>query len=104
MFSVQFVLRGRSVDVTGLSGMRVRFPVRKFLYVNHLSGYGVLDTAGSFEIVHIKPETSDDAEEHETLRPPRVPPCPDTIPVNPFSDKISKGQTQPAVKTRDNEL
>jgi len=27
--------------------------LRKFLYVNHLSGYGVLDTAGCFEIVHV---------------------------------------------------
>jgi hypothetical protein len=34
--------------------------LRKFLYVNHLSGYGVLDTAGSFEIVLIKPETGEE--------------------------------------------
>jgi hypothetical protein len=38
----------------------VRFLVRKFLYVDHLSGYGVLDSAGSFEIVRIKPETGEE--------------------------------------------
>ena len=68
MSTGQFVLHGKSVEVTGLSSRRVKFLLRKFLYVNHLSGYGVLDTAGSFEIVHIKPETREEKEEHETLR------------------------------------
>jgi hypothetical protein len=52
MSSGLFVLHGKSILVTGLSSRRVRFLVCKFLYVNHLSGYGVLDTASSFEIVH----------------------------------------------------
>jgi hypothetical protein len=56
----QFVLHGRSIEVTGLSSRRVKFLLRKFLYVNHLPGYGVLDTAGSFEIVRIKPETGEE--------------------------------------------
>jgi hypothetical protein len=37
----QFVLHGRSIEVTGLSSRGVRFLLRKFLYVNYLSGYGV---------------------------------------------------------------
>jgi len=47
MSSGQFVLEGKSIEVTGLSSRRVKFLLRKFLYVNHLSGYGVLDTVGS---------------------------------------------------------
>jgi len=42
----RFVLHGRSIEVTGLSSSRVMFLFRKFLYVNRLSGYGVLDTGG----------------------------------------------------------
>ena len=68
MPSGQFVLRDKSINVASLSSGRVKFLLGKFLYVNHLSGYGVLDTAGSFEIVHIKPETREEKEEHETLR------------------------------------
>jgi hypothetical protein len=60
MSSGQFVLHGRSIEVAGLSSRRVRFLLRKFRYVNHLSGYGVLDTAGSSEIVRIKPETGEE--------------------------------------------
>ncbi len=44
--SGQFVLKGKNIEVTGLSNKRVKFLLRKFLHVNHLSGYGVLDTAG----------------------------------------------------------
>jgi hypothetical protein len=70
--------------------------LRKFLYVNHLSGYGVLDTAGRFEIVHVKPETRG-AEEREPLKP-TMSLLPLYHPRQSFSDKISKGQTQPAAK------
>jgi hypothetical protein len=42
------------------------FLLRKFLYVNHLSDYGVLDTGDSFEIVRIKPETR---EGQRSMRP-----------------------------------
>ena len=60
MSNGQIVQHGKSIEVTGLSSRRVKFLLRKFLYVNHLSGYGVLDSAGSFEIVHIKPETREE--------------------------------------------
>ncbi len=43
-----------------LAKERVKFLLRRFLYVNYLSGYGVLDTAGSFEIVRIKPQTGEE--------------------------------------------
>jgi hypothetical protein len=56
----QFVLHGKSIEVTGLSSSRVKFLLRKFLHVNHLSGYGVLDTAGSFEIVRVKSGTGEE--------------------------------------------
>jgi hypothetical protein len=97
MSSSQFVLLGRSIVVTGLPGRSVKFPVRKFLYINHLSGYGVLDTAGSFEIVYIKPETREEKEEHESLKP-TMSLLPLYHPRQSLSDKISKGQTQPAAK------
>jgi hypothetical protein len=42
--------------------------LRKFLYSRHLPEYGVLDTAGNFEIVHLKPEKKQ-SEQHETLSP-----------------------------------
>jgi len=69
----EVVLRGKSIEATGLSSRRVMFLLRKFLYVNHLSGHGVLDIGGSFEIFRIKPETKEEAEEHETLKPTRGP-------------------------------
>jgi hypothetical protein len=43
--------------------------LRRFLYVNYLSGYCVLDTAGSSEIVRIKPETGEERGRREALRP-----------------------------------
>ncbi len=33
-----FVLHGKSIEVAGLSSRRVKFLLRRFLYVNHLSG------------------------------------------------------------------
>ncbi len=103
MSSGQFVLHGKSIEVTGLSNRRVKFLVRKFLHVNHLSDYGVLDTAGSFEIVHIKPETrqAEEAQERETLKPtmPFWPPY-NVHPVKP-SDMIEWQQQPPTKKTRD---
>ena len=49
MSSGQFVLFGKSIEVTGLSSRWVKFLLHKFLYVNHLSGHGVLDNAGRFQ-------------------------------------------------------
>jgi hypothetical protein len=54
--SGQFVLRGKSIEVTGLSNKRVKFLLRKFLHANRLSEYRVLDTTAALEIVRIKPE------------------------------------------------
>jgi len=48
MSNGQLVQHGKSIEVTGLSSRRVKFLLHKFLYVNHFSGYGVLDTAGIF--------------------------------------------------------
>ena len=96
MSSGQFVLHGKSIEVNGLSSRRVKFLLRKFLYVKHLSVYGVLDTAGSFEIVHIKPEIREEKEEHEALKP-TMSLLPLYHPVNPFLTKY-RGQTQPAAK------
>ena len=64
-------MHGKSIEVSGLSNRRVKFLLRKFLHVNHLSEYGVLDTAGNFEIVHVKPETKrvEEAEDRERLKP-----------------------------------
>jgi len=81
-----FVLHGKSIEVAGLSSRRVKFLLRRFLYVNHLSGYGVLDTSGSFEIVHIMPETREEEGEREPLKPAMSPP-PVYHPVTP-SDMI----------------
>jgi hypothetical protein len=96
----QFVLRGKSIEVTGLSDKKVKFLVYKFLHVNHLSDHGVLDTAGNFEIVHIKPETkqAEEAQERETLKPtmPFWPPY-NVHPVKP-SDMIEWQGTKPPTK------
>ena len=97
--SGQFVLHGKSIEVTGLSNKRVKFLLRKFLHVNHLSDYGVLDTAGSFEIVHIKPETREEEEEHETLKP-TMSLLPLYHPVNP-SDNIEWQGQPPTKKVRE---
>jgi hypothetical protein len=92
--SGQSVSLGKTIEVTGLSSRKVKFLLRKFLYVNHLSGYGVLDTAGSFEIVHIKPETREEEEKREPLKP-TISLLPLYHPVNP-SDSIEwQGQGQP---------
>ncbi len=100
MSNGQIVQHGKSIGVTGLSSRRVRFLLRKFLYVNHLSDYGVLDAAGSFEIVHITPETkeAEEAQEREALKPtmPFWPPY-NVHPVKP-SDMIEWQGTKPPTK------
>ena len=99
MSNGQLVQHGKSIEVTGLSSRRVKFLVNKFLHVNHLSEYGVLDTAGTFEIVHIRPETkqAEEAQEREALKPtmPFWPPY-NVHPVKP-SDMI-EWQGQPPTK------
>jgi len=67
--SGHFVLRGRSIEVKSLANPKVKFLLNKFLHTNHLSRYRVFDTAGTFEIVSIKPEKKR-TEKHETLKRP----------------------------------
>ena len=64
----QITQHKKIVDITGLTNKKIKFLLHKFLYTRHPPGYGVLDTAGNFEIVGIKPEEKR-AEEHETLSP-----------------------------------
>jgi hypothetical protein len=64
----QITQHKKIVEVTGLTNTKIRFLLRKFLYTRHLPEYGVLDTAGNFEIVHIKPKEKR-TEPHETLSP-----------------------------------
>ncbi len=68
MSNVQLARHGKTVEVTGLTNKKVKFLLHKFLYTRHLPDYGVLDTAGNFEIVHIKQEEKR-TEQHETLSP-----------------------------------
>ncbi len=68
MSSSQITQHKRIVDVTGLTNTKIKFLLRKFLYSRHLTGYGVLETEGNFEIVHLKPEEKE-TEQHETLSP-----------------------------------
>jgi len=68
MSSGQMVQHKKIVEVNGLTNKKIKFLLRKFLYTRHLAGYGVLDTAGNFEIVHLKPEEKH-TEQHETLSP-----------------------------------
>src|SRR5207249_10130639 len=77
------------------------FLLHKFLYTRHLAGYGVLDTAGNFEIVHLKPEEKR-TEQHETLSPTMDLGLPVVIPhsVQP-SDMIEWQGQPPSKKPRD---
>ncbi len=54
------------IEVNGLTNKKIKFLLHKFLYTRHLSDYGILDTSGNFEIVHLKPEEKR-TEQHETL-------------------------------------
>ncbi len=78
---------------------KIKFLLHKFLYTRHLTDYGVLDTAGDFEIVHLKPEKKLN-EERETLSPTMDVRLPVVIPhwVQP-SDMIEwQGQAPPKTK------
>jgi len=87
------------IEVTGLTNKKIKFLLHKFLYARHLPDYGVLDTAGNFEIVHLKPEKNQ-GEQHETLSPTMDLRLPVVIPhwVQP-SDMIEwQGQAPPKTK------
>ncbi len=68
MSSGQMVQHKKIIKVNGLTNKKIKFLLHKFLYTRQLAGYGVLDTAGNFEIVHLKPEEKH-TEQHETLSP-----------------------------------
>jgi len=84
------------IEVTGLTNKKIKFLLHKFLYTRHLPDYGILDTAGNFEIAHLKPEEKQ-SEQHETLSPTMDVRLPVVIPhwVQP-SDMIEwQGQPPP---------
>jgi hypothetical protein len=72
MTAVQIAQHKKLIEVNGLTNKKIKFLLHKFLYTRHLTGYGVLDTAGNFEIVHLKPEEKQ-VEQHETLSPTMLP-------------------------------
>ncbi len=78
------------IEVDGLTNKKIKFLLHKFLYTRHLSDYGILDTSGNFEIVHLNLSPTMD------LRLPVV------IPhwVQP-SDMIEWQGQPPSKKTRD---
>ena len=89
------------IELTGLTNKKIKFLLHKFLYARHLIDYGVLDTAGNFEIVHLKPEKKQ-TEQHETLSPTMDVRLPVVIPhwVQP-SDMIEWQGQPPPRKMRD---
>jgi hypothetical protein len=89
----------KMVEINGLTNKRIKFLLHKFLYTRHLTDYGVLGTAGHFEIVHLKPGEKP-TEQHETLSPTMDVRLPVVIPhwVQP-SDMIEwQGQAPPKTK------
>jgi len=88
------------IELTGLTNKKIKFLLHKFLYTRHLTDYGVLDTAGNFEIVHLKPEKKRN-EERETLSPTMDVRLPVVIPhwVKP-SDTIEWEGQPPPTRTR----
>ncbi len=97
----QITQRKKILDITGLTNRKIKFLLHKFLYTRHLSDYGILDTSGNFEIVHLKPEEKR-TEQHETLSPTMDLRLPVVIPhwVQP-SDMIEWQGQPPSKKTRD---
>ena len=62
----------KTIEIAGLTNKKIKFLLHKFLYARHLPEYGVLDTAGNFEIVHLKPEKKQSVQQ-ETLSPTMLP-------------------------------
>ena len=58
---------GTSVDVNGLTNKKIKFLLHKFLHTKGLNEFGVLDTAGVFEVIHLKPEETKE-HKHENLK------------------------------------
>jgi hypothetical protein len=100
MSSGQVTQHKKIIEVTGLTNKKIKFLLHKFFYTRHEPEYGVLDTAGNFEIVHLKPEKKQ-SEQHETLNPTMDVRLPVVIPhwVQP-SDMIEWEGKPPPTKTR----
>jgi hypothetical protein len=101
MSAGQIAEHKKVIEVNGLTNKKIKFLLHKFLYTRHLPDYGVLDTAGNFELVHLKPE-KEQSEQHETLSPTMDLRLPLVIPhwVQP-SDMIEwEGQPPPMKKMR----
>src|SRR2546425_11102681 len=94
----QITQHEKIVDITGLTNKNIKFLLHKFLYTRHLPGYGVLDTAGNFEIVHLKPEEKQ-TEQRETLSPTM--PSLYAIPHQVKPSDMIEWQGQPPKKIRD---
>ena len=60
-------IHATSVDVNGLTNKKIKFLLHKFLHTKGLNEFGVLDTAGVFEIIHLKPEAKRE-QKHENLK------------------------------------
>jgi hypothetical protein len=97
----QITQHKKTIEVTGLTNKEIKFLLHKFLYTRHLQSYGVLDTAGNFEIVHLKPEEKH-TEQHETLSPTMDLRLPLVIPhwVQPSEMIEWQGQPPPSKKMR----
>jgi hypothetical protein len=100
MSSGQVSQHKKIIEVTGFTNKKIKFLLHKFLYTRHLAEYGVLDTAGNFEIVHLKQEEKK-LEQRETLSPTMALPL-TAIPhwVQP-SDTIEWEGQPPPKRTRD---
>ena len=100
MSAGQIAQHKKAIEVNGLTNKKIKFLLHKFLYTRQLSDYGVLDTAGNFEIVHLKPEKKQ-SEQHETLSPTMDVRLPLVIPhwVQP-SDMIEWEGKPPPTKIR----
>jgi hypothetical protein len=99
MTAGQIAQHKKLIEVNGLTNKKIKFLLHKFLYTRHLPDYGVLDAAGNFEMVHLKPEKKQ-SEQHETLSPTMDVRLPVVIPhwVQP-SDMIEwQGQAPPKTK------
>ena len=101
MSTGQIAQHKKVIEVDGLTNKKIKFLLHKFLYTRHLSHYGILDTSGNFEIVHLKPEEKR-TEQAETLSPTMDLRLPVVIPrwVQP-SDMIEWQRQPPSKKTRD---
>lgn len=72
MSSYKLTQHKKIIEVTGLTNTKIKFLLKKFLYSRHLPEFGVLDTAGNFEMVHLKPEEKR-KDQRETLIPTMLP-------------------------------